>query len=328
LDVNEFTIDANARYAINQALYLISRGQFQEERDKRAAQTNRLLHRLMGGVAYRPVDNDKLNMLAKYDYSRDLNNSIASDLTDYSKHIAQIEAIYDLTPKVEIYGKYALKFVGENINAINTYSMTDLITTRVKYKFNDMLDAAGIYNIIKNRYTKTTKQGCQAECGITLYDHVRIAGGWNFTDYDDGDVHDENYTAYGPYVNLTLAILDPDLADIPGFKRLSQDRIDVLKERMLAERIKNLSKDEKHKLNDKFRQAEALYKEGKYAEAKAVYNEIDLRMTQIRFDVGDILKTRLENEKDLASKFEDAEKLYADGKFAEARELYEQVLKR
>ncbi|MDP2912796.1 MAG: carboxypeptidase regulatory-like domain-containing protein, partial [Candidatus Omnitrophota bacterium] len=328
VDVNEFNIDANARYAINRSLYLISRGQFQEERDKTATQTNRLLHRLMGGIAYRPVDNDKLNMLAKYDYSRDLNNSAANDLTDYSKHIGQVEAVYDLTPKVELYGRYALKFVGENILDMNTYSLTDLITARAKYRFTDLFDIAWIYHITRNRDIDTMKQGCQAECGVTLYDRIRVALGYNFTDYDDNDLRGENYTAQGPYVNMTLAVLDPDLADIPGFKRLSQDRIDILKEKMIAERMKNFPKEEKDRLNEKFKQAEALYKEGRFEEAKAVYSEIDLRMTQIRFDVDDALKTKLENEKDLTGKFEKAEALYADCNYAEAKELYDQVCKK
>ena len=326
--MNEFYIDANGRYAINKSLYLISRGQFQEERDTSASQTNRLLHRLMGGIAYRPVDNDKLNMLAKYDYSRDLNNSVASDLTNYSENIGQIEAIYDLTPKTELYGKYALKFVSENMSAINTNSLTDLITARLKYRFTDMLDIAGIYHIINNPDTETTKQGCQVECGLTLYDRVRIAGGWNFVEYGDKAIHDQDYMAQGPYINMTLAVLDPDLADLPGFKHLSQDRIDILKEKMIAERIKNLPKNEKDALNDKFKAAESLISEGKYEEAKSLYNEITLRMTQIRFEVDDALKTRLEKEKDLAGKFEKAEALYADCNFAEARELYQQVAKR
>ncbi|MDP2929393.1 MAG: carboxypeptidase regulatory-like domain-containing protein [Candidatus Omnitrophota bacterium] len=328
VDVNEFNIDANARYAINRSLYLISRGQFQEERDKTATQTNRLLHRIMGGIAYRPIDNDKLNMLAKYDYSRDLNNSAANDLTDYSKNIGQIEAVYDLTPKVELYGRYALKFVGENILAMNTYSLTDLITARTKYRFTDLFDVAGIYHVTSNRDINTVKQGIQAECGVTLYDRIRVALGYNFSAYDDNDLRGENYTAQGPYVNMTLAVLDPDLADIPGFKHLSQDRIDVLKERMIAEQIKDLPKDEKERLNEKFKKAEALYKEGALEEAKAVYGEIDLRMTRMRFDIDNALKTKLEKEKDLAGKFEEAEAFYADCDYAQARELYEEICKK
>jgi tetratricopeptide (TPR) repeat protein len=298
------------------------------ERDRSIEKTNRIFQRLMGGVAYRPVDNNKLNMLAKYDYSRDVNHSSANDLTDYAKQVGQIEAVYDWTKKTELYGKYALKFAAENITDITTYSLTDLITARIRYKFTDTLDVAGLYHVINGRAVNAIKQGAQAEIGVTLYGHVRIAGGWTFTDYTDTDVSSDSYLGTGPYVRASLALLDPDLESIPGVKSLVQDRSDAERERLIKNRVNAMAREETLKLNEKFRYAELLYSQGKYTEARAAYEEVALRMTGIESDVDSELKSRIDAEEAIVARFDEAQALFAAGKFAEARALFEQVAKR
>ena len=234
LEVKQYNLDANIRLDLNDSFYFITRGQYQMEYDKANAQTNRLFQRLVVGLTYRPIGNDKLNVLTKYDYSKDMNKTLVSELTDYTKHIGSTEATYDLTPKVELYGKYALKWVGESVSAINTYSMTDLMTCRLKYKFTDWFDIAGIYHITKNRNIETIKQGAQAEAGIILFNRMRIAAGWNFVDYDDAELNNESYSGTGPYIQFSIAI-EESFKDTPA-KKISPARVREARERTEAKK--------------------------------------------------------------------------------------------
>ncbi len=67
------------------------------------------------GYAYRPVLNDRLNMLARYTYLRDLpgmNQRNANGDEAGPKqisHVLSVDANYDLSPKLTVGGKYALR---------------------------------------------------------------------------------------------------------------------------------------------------------------------------------------------------------------------------
>lgn len=82
------------------------------------------------GYAYRPVFNDRLNLLAKYTYLSDLAppdqlSSTTSRAIDYSQrsHVAAIDAIYDLTERWSIGGKYAYR-LGELRMSRDNYADT------------------------------------------------------------------------------------------------------------------------------------------------------------------------------------------------------------
>ena len=64
------------------------------------------------GLAYRPVSNDRLNMLGKYTYLYDLDSAGQANAyndTDERSHVVSVEGIYDLTRRWELGAKLAWK---------------------------------------------------------------------------------------------------------------------------------------------------------------------------------------------------------------------------
>jgi len=220
----------------------------------------------MTGIGYRPFDNDKLNLLAKYEYKKDLDNTSLSK-SDYASHIASIEGIYDITPQWELFGKYALKSAAEEASDIATDSLTDLKTAKLTYKFNRCLDVAGTYRMLQNYDTDTIKQGAAGEVGITIFNSLRVALGYNFLDYSDSEYPDEDYRGVGPYIQMTYKFLDD--AD-----KLLESREEMLK-RFADEsalelyKISQIPGDEKfvEEVRAYFAQGMKWYKFGKYEKA-------------------------------------------------------------
>lgn len=220
----------------------------------------------MAGLGYRPVKNDTLNLLAKYEYEEDLDN-VSLSISDYVSHVGSIEGIYDITPEIELFGKYALKSAIERAGGMKTRSLTDLKTAKLTYRLNSYLDIAGIYRILQNYDTETLKQGAALEMGLIVLDHLRVAIGYNFLDYSDKNYPEDDYQGLGPYIQMTYKFLDD--AD-----RLLESREEMLK-RFTDEfalelyRISQIPGDEKfvEEVKACYAQGMKWYKFGKYEEA-------------------------------------------------------------
>jgi predicted porin len=155
------------------------------------------------GLSYRPIKNDKLNLLSKYEYKEELNHSSSAASTDYKTHIGSLEANYELSPKIDLFGKYALKYYEENDQDLRTHTLIDMAVSKATYKFNPVFDLTGYYRIINDRGSRLIKQGAALESGITIYKHIRLGVGWNFLDYEDKTSSDEGYSGSGPYFNIS-----------------------------------------------------------------------------------------------------------------------------
>ena len=95
------------------------------------------------GLSYRPIHNDKLNLLAVYSYVYDLDpqqntsdNSLEGSFNDQLAHVFSIDTIYDVTRKWEVGGKVAWKSSQvRNSGADFTDLNTLLYIVRTKYNF-------------------------------------------------------------------------------------------------------------------------------------------------------------------------------------------------
>jgi hypothetical protein len=82
------------------------------------------------GYAYRPVNNDRLNVLLKYTFFYNLpasqqisGTSTAAGVIQRS-HIASIDAMYDLTSQWTVGGKYAYRLGQVSMDRVNTEYLT------------------------------------------------------------------------------------------------------------------------------------------------------------------------------------------------------------
>ena len=171
------------------------------------------------GYGFRPIDNDRLNTLMKYTYfynvpfgdlsaSDPLTGQVvgASNPVDFiqKSHILSFDAIYDLTQRWSIGGKYAYRLgqlAQDRLNPEFFDSRASLYVLRADWHFTHRWDA-----LIEGRLLDVPDaQDQRAGTLLGLYRHIgenlKIGVGYNFTDFSD-DLTDLSYNSQGVFVNF------------------------------------------------------------------------------------------------------------------------------
>lgn len=162
------------------------------------------------GFAYRPVDNDRLNVLTRYTMLYDLpgpDQVTSGDRTpgpSQRSHVLSIDGNYDVTSKVTIGGKYGYR-LGEVSHTRNRRSYVPSsahlgiarLDTDVLKNFNLMVDA----RIIHMPEAETIDYGATAGLYYKFKDNAEIGAGYNFGRFSD-DLSDLTFNDRGVFLTL------------------------------------------------------------------------------------------------------------------------------
>ncbi|NJN30270.1 MAG: TonB-dependent receptor [Synechococcales cyanobacterium RM1_1_8] len=161
------------------------------------------------GLAYRDVEEDKINALLRYEYRRNPDlipeSALFGSGTGSSEHVFATEAIYAPNWRWELYGKLALRqsesYLAEDLVGSNTTTLAQL---RATYRFHDSFDLLG-----EGRWIGQTQgyqeMGVVLEGGYYITPDLRLSAGYVFGKVSDRDF-DGNQSASGPYVGITLKV--------------------------------------------------------------------------------------------------------------------------
>ncbi len=164
------------------------------------------------GFAYRPVENDRLNLLTRYSYLRDFGSDFqfGSDLfggveLNEIAHILSLDVAYELNRWIGIVEKLAyknsiLKSNVANEVILHNYLWVSRVNYHVTRKWDLALEYRGLWQFDA---AKTLKHGPLVEVDREFYEYVRVGAGYNFTDFDDDIRSTSNYDSHGPFVRLT-----------------------------------------------------------------------------------------------------------------------------
>ncbi|NNF61145.1 MAG: hypothetical protein HKN06_07430 [Gammaproteobacteria bacterium] len=158
------------------------------------------------GFAYRPVHNNRLNLLAKYTYLYDLPAIGQSGAgTDQKSNVVAVEALYQLTRRWELGGKIAqrrgeLRF---DRNSGNWFESTArLFALRGRYHLIKRWDGVLEYRLLDVAEDDSMRSGFLVELDRHFGEHFKLGIGYNFTDFSD-DLTDLSYEYQGWFLNLT-----------------------------------------------------------------------------------------------------------------------------
>jgi hypothetical protein len=169
--------------------------------------------RAIAGLAYRPVSHDRLNLIARYTYFRDLGPAgqiMANGGVEQPKQVSQVISFdlnYDLTGWLTLGGKYAWRQGRVSIaRASDTFvnSAASLCVARVDVRISPNWEG-----LLEGRYM-TASSGGDSRAGtlIAIYRHlgggIKLGTGYNFADYST-DLTDQSYSTKGFFVNLLAA---------------------------------------------------------------------------------------------------------------------------
>jgi hypothetical protein len=162
------------------------------------------------GDAYRPVRNDRLNILAKYTYFYNVPTTdqvglqnVAAEFLQKS-HIAALDLTYDLTANWSLGGKYAYRLGQESLDRVQPNffdNPAQLAVFRVDRRF--LRDWEGLAEV---RTLELPNLG-QRRSGVlvAIYHHIgkdlKAGVGYNFTNFSD-NLTDLKYNHKGVFLNI------------------------------------------------------------------------------------------------------------------------------
>lgn len=162
------------------------------------------------GAAYRPVNNDRLNALVKYTIFEDLapaqqisaGNTTA--LARQRSEIFSIDAIYDLTEKLSIGGKYGFRSGEVALDRTSDdfiRSDAHLGVVRFDYHVVEKWDLLAEGRILSSSLADDQEVGALAGIYRHVGDNAKIGVGYNFSKFSD-DLTDFDSDSDGFFINL------------------------------------------------------------------------------------------------------------------------------
>jgi hypothetical protein len=208
-DLRQIVIKSDLKLKYNEEFTLLSEFEYSKEEEEMA---DEYLDSTIA-FAYRPIDNDRLNFIAKYSYIKEdnyLNYDDREEFGLYPAEKAQVfsaDAVYDLNKKWQLGEKIAYKKGEVKLNSLSsewTDNETYLWVNSLNYQYNENLNLYTEYRILDNNLAEDRKEGFLFGISTRLENDIKLGIGYNFTDFND-DLSDLNYEAEGWFVNLIKA---------------------------------------------------------------------------------------------------------------------------
>ncbi|MFA6438488.1 MAG: hypothetical protein WCX28_04220 [Bacteriovoracaceae bacterium] len=199
-DKTNFTFAGDYRFERDFSLIVKYRGA--NESAKRSASYRDLEH-LITGLAYRPVDENWLNVIGKYEVKIDKNHYIAPFI-DYNTSIVSIHTFIEPFRRLEFGIKYAYKASTENSVNFGATTNTNFYLLRSEYDITDDLNAGAEYRLLHQLEAGDKLNGYSVDAGYVVYRNVRLTIGYNFKGYKEQDLIDYTLWSQGPFIRMSF----------------------------------------------------------------------------------------------------------------------------
>jgi len=186
--------ELNLTYKLDRDLSLFTRGRYYDDKRSGAGKSSKIGS--VVGLAYRPVDFNRFNALAKGEYRRELELLQGGRLST-DKYILSMEGAYKVHDRAIVAAKYAGKYT----NTGRHHSYTDLASVKLTYDVTDKFDVGLTYRLLINHRADTSTQGGAVELGYNVFKNVWLSLGYSF-DRFDSDLSGDDYRGEGPYVRI------------------------------------------------------------------------------------------------------------------------------
>jgi outer membrane protein OmpA-like peptidoglycan-associated protein len=183
---------------------------------------NAEFHEFILGAAWRPILDDRWNVLFKYtnlnDQPSESQLSSLGNTVNYAQQsqVEDIDATYQMARWLSLGVKYAIRTgelkqldsIGTNITGLPVsdigtwyYSQTQLWIVRADLLFPRQWDAMLEFRRLSIHETEDERTGLLVGGYRHLNDHFKIGAGYNFTNYSD-DLTDLSYRAHGFFLDM------------------------------------------------------------------------------------------------------------------------------
>lgn len=202
---NQWLTTNKAEYVLNDEFTILGKGNFSISKDKINNKDKAKFIETSIGFSYRPIWNEKINILSKYKYIYDLPSEGQDDsIVDEKSHILSLEEIYEINRRWDIGSKVALKksLIRESRGKGSWYENTvELYAVKLTYHMIENWDILGEYHWLINREMNEVSQGFLGQAQYHINKNMKLGLGYNFTSFND-DLSRNNYKAKGMFINI------------------------------------------------------------------------------------------------------------------------------
>ena len=186
-------------YKLTDEVTLLAKNVLNYTDNKAVDSGDRLINRFQLGMAYRDVETNKFDSLNKVEYRYEKNETSLTNPYERNIYILSSHVNYHPIRSVHLSGQYAVKYLNETYDFIQTSAMTQMLNTRFMYDINERWDAGVNTGVMWNDVSNGVRYLAGAEVGYLLAANLWVSGGYNFAGYDDKDLIDGNTTMEGTY---------------------------------------------------------------------------------------------------------------------------------
>jgi uncharacterized repeat protein (TIGR01451 family) len=188
---------------LNPDFTLLGRYLYSETRDVVTDNLDARLEDMSVGFAYRPVRSDRLNALARITRINNQRTLLTGSRSISSVDVASLEWTYDLTDRLEWAEKIAARSKTESDPFLPDFtSNTYLTITRLNYNFWLKFDLGVEFRMLTQDGADDSRAGWLVELMWEIRKHLRVGGGYNFTDFSDNEFSDNDYSAHGFFARV------------------------------------------------------------------------------------------------------------------------------
>lgn len=296
-----------------------------------SADTTEAQHReVMIGFGYRPVLNDRLNLLGRYTYLESQGPAEQEDtalIEQERAHVLSGEAVFDINEKWQFAEKLALRIAEEKVTGFNfTKTRTWLMIHRLNYKIDRDWTIGGEFRALSVVEAKDIKKGILIEASRSLGDFSQLGLGYNFTTFND-DLTDLDYTSQGPFVRMTGKLYDrtPEEKE-RSRQRWLDEKIKKWAWIMVNEELSNNDSLVLQELNEHFLMAQEVYEKGEIEEARKIYKYIVVAGQMMIEEASEYIRGVISKEEKLKEMKVLADQYFKNGQYEKAKKILEKIL--
>ncbi len=190
-------------YRLNDDLSVLGRWRFSRTRSRETGEDEARFEERVIGLGYRPVRNDRLNVLARYTQIFDRRPTISGDPRPSSSRtdVASVDGILQLTPRIEWVSKLAFRDrTSEECGYEGVSSRSRLGIQRLNWLFWNRFELGAEYRLLEQRLARDRRQGWLGELMWQPARNFRFGVGYNFTDFSDDEYSENDFRAGGWFV--------------------------------------------------------------------------------------------------------------------------------
>jgi hypothetical protein len=164
----------------------------------------RLEDRLQVGAAWRPVDHNRWNTLARYEFKTVRDAGTANPVAEnYRAHIVSVHGDYHPSRPWWFNGRLAAKSTTDKTLPIGQQSYSAyLLGARVVYDITENWDVGAMASYMWSPTGSALQKAIGVEVGYLVRQNLWLSAGYNLTGFSDRELSGSDYTNKGFYIRL------------------------------------------------------------------------------------------------------------------------------